>query len=170
MLLLQASIIRAFYKTAEGLEDSMSRIVKRSGGGAAAAGARPAAPTGATGNDDDYPSRVAKYIPGEVVGAYLAILKVLESVVPEAPGANIVGIVAWVAFFICLFVGVPGYLRAIAQRGDPWLYQAVISMGAFVFWAYALGGPFQMAGIYVPWLSSILLILYTLVAGIFQPE
>ena len=140
----------------------MSRIVKQKSTAALRGGA------GAT--DDDYSSRVAKYIPGEVVGAYLAILKILESVGPQAPGSSAVVYVGWVVFGICLLIGVPGYLRLVAKPGEPWRYQAGISMGAFAVWAYALGGPFQLAGLYIPWIGSILLIVYTLLAGLFQPK
>jgi hypothetical protein len=140
----------------------MSRIVKRASAVSLTGGSG--------GTDDDYASRLAKYIPGEVVGAYLAVLKILETVKPDSPGAGALESVAWIVFFICLFIGVPGYLRLVAKPNEPWKQQALVSMGAFAVWAYALGGPFQLAKVYIPWLSSIILIVYTLLAGLVKPK
>jgi len=139
----------------------MSRIVQR---------INAVALTGGGDYDEDYATRVAKYIPSEVVGAYLAVLKILETVKPDSPGSAALAPVAWVVFGLCFVVAVPGYLRLVSKPNEPWVYQAIISMGAFAAWAYALGGPFQIAGVYIPWLSSIVLIVYTLIAGMFRPK
>jgi hypothetical protein len=45
-----------------------------------------------------------------------------------------------------------------------------VSTVAFVVWAYALGGPFQLCGIYKGWLGSILLGSFTLAAGLVEPK
>jgi hypothetical protein len=93
---------------------------------------------GTTG--DDYSARVAKYVPAEVVAAYVAILAVLD---PAAPGADPARtrLLCRVAFLV-LWACTPLYLSLLGRgrrRGAP-AVQLVVSSLAFVVWAYALRG------------------------------
>jgi hypothetical protein len=114
---------------------------------------------------NDYAARVAKYVPAEIVAAYLSLLGILNTVPREDP---IRVIVAWGALVLCLVL-TPVYFRLLARAGQPCVVQMVVSTAAFVVWAYALGGAFEMVGYHKPWLGSILLVCFTLISGLVRP-
>lgn len=122
--------------------------------------------TAETAGGDGYWERVAKYIPGEIVAGYLSIIGILKTV-PVDDTALLY--VAWGAFFLCLIL-TPIYFRAFAKQGQPRRVHMIVSTLAFAFWAYALGGVFEMIGWHKPWLGSILLVAFTLVSGAIPPE
>jgi hypothetical protein len=113
-----------------------------------------------------YAERTAKYIPGEVLAAYVSINSILGSVDAKD---QLLAPASWFVFGLCLVV-TPLYLRALAIRPEPPWTHLAISTAAFAVWAYALGGPFALSGIQKPWLGSILLILFTLLAGLIEPK
>lgn len=125
---------------------------------------RPGAALAASGQDDDYVSRVAKYIPGEVVAAYTALLGILANMdVSVRDGFSIA------AFAICVVANVV-YLRVLAKQSHPFGRQAVVSTIAFGVWSYAVGrdvGLFgdDMLGWYEASIASFLLVSFTLVSG-----
>src|SRR5882672_1241036 len=93
---------------------------------------------------DDYYARVAKYVPSEIVAAYVAILAVLD---PAAAGADVgrTRVLCHVAFLV-LWACVPLYLALLgrgprrgAGPGAP-AVQLLVSSVAFPMWAYALRG------------------------------
>ncbi len=124
---------------------------------------------------DSYQDRLAKYIPGEVIAAYLALDRNLmpETAADVAKGANSTASAAvnsagtgllpqpafdqatfhlWLPFLI-LIIGViftPLYIRQLAHNNGapaPWRTQAVISTLAFLVWAYAIQGSAFTVGI-----------------------
>ncbi len=113
---------------------------------------------------DNYIERIVKYIPTEIVGAWIAIKGIVQA---ANPGQQ--DVVLWVCFALALILTPLYMLRATAEPGKPqdWKH-AVISAGAFVVWACALGEPFaawlgpQNQSLY----GSILLIFYTLAIGL----
>ena len=116
--------------------------------------------------ENDYAERTAKYIPGEVLAAYVSVNSILGSVDPtdylRVP-------VSWSVFGLCLAL-TPLYLRLLAvRRRPPWTHM-IVSTVAFAVWAYALGGPFVLAGIHKAWFGSVLLISFTLIAGLIDPK
>jgi hypothetical protein len=119
------------------------------------------------GAGDDYPNRVAKYIPGEIIAAYLSIIGFLESAGPD--DLWLVRPTALVVFLICLAL-TPIYLARMVKPGQPKRLNMIMSTLAFLVWAYALGGWFKYIGIYKPFIGSILLVLFTLVSGTFFPR
>jgi hypothetical protein len=116
--------------------------------------------------------RVAKYIPGEIVAGYLALSEVVK-MVSRQDTRRVAA--AWVLFLVGLGV-TPVYLYVAgkpANRRE--MIQIGISTIAFVLWAYALGGPFEMGppspvhGPYAGWIGALAVGIFTWVAGLFRP-
>ncbi|HVH68329.1 MAG TPA: hypothetical protein VM716_10710 [Gemmatimonadales bacterium] len=126
----------------------------------AAAGSAPIPPV-----IDTYFDKVVKYIPADIVGAWVAATGLISSAsgIPHQT-------VLWVAFGIGLILTAWWTLKQTAVPGRPAsVTQAMISTGAFAVWVFALGGPFQ----HVPGqqvYGSLLLILYTLVVALIDPK
>ncbi len=77
--------------------------------------------------------------------------------------------VLWGIFILCLVLTF-AYIRSDSKQ-KPTIKQAVISVGAFMVWAIAIGGePFQSIGWYHPVYGSILMILYTVIIPLIPLE
>lgn len=101
---------------------------------------------------DPYLTRLLKYIPTEVVGAYLAIGAILRSAGPAFPLPH-----ASTWLFGVFLVATPLYLFRVAHVTRP--RQLVISTLAFAAWALAMPGPFEnLAG--QPALGAALVVLF----------
>jgi hypothetical protein len=114
---------------------------------------------------DTYFDKVVKYIPADIVGAWVAVTGLVAQA-SEVPRQTIL----WVAFGIGLILTAWWTLKQAALPGrPPPVTQAIISTGAFAVWVFALGAPFQhVPG--QPVYGSLLLILYTLVVARIDPE
>jgi hypothetical protein len=142
----------------------------RSGGAYEQAGAR---------DGDEYASRVAKYIPGEVLAAYLTLEGLLSSA--KASGSAIVKLAQPEYFaagiFLVGLIFTPLYIRSFAGRTSaPWRTHAVMATLAFAVWAYAMNGSvFQFpvgelkAGLYEGTIAAIVLVVFSLVSGLIKP-
>ena len=112
--------------------------------------------------DQNYRDRLLKLIPSEIVAAYV----VLAGVIPQHHakwGLLIVSVI--------LLVLVPFYLKLLQNVNR--IVQIVITTISFAVWVYSLGGPFREWGLYYAWLSSVILILWTLIVPLFvnpQPQ
>jgi hypothetical protein len=115
------------------------------------------------GKDSDYKDRLLKLIPGEVVATYITI----DGIIP--PGE---AMAKWVALIVALILllAIPLYMIKIYEVKS-WK-QIGFTMGAFIVWLYSLGGPFELwtlpsnLPLHVPFIGSILLILWTLLVPI----
>lgn len=121
--------------------------------------AAPPPPPPGTPTADDFWSRLLKYIPIEVIGAYLAA----TGLVSAASSHRTREIILWIIFSVAL-VMTPVYLRKLG--GVVRTRQLLVSAAAFAVWAFALGGPFaeSWSG-YEPWMGSIAVILSAFVLG-----
>src|SRR2546430_6628139 len=114
---------------------------------------------------DTYFDKVFKYIPADIVGAWVAVTGLISSArgIPRQT-------ILWVAFGIGLILTAWWTWKQAAVPGRrPPATQAIISTGAFAGWVFALGGPFQLLPgreVY----GSLLLILYTLVVALIDPR
>jgi hypothetical protein len=108
---------------------------------------------------DDYATRLLKYIPAEVITLYLTLTSLLRSSVDASP------ILDWVIFAIGT-VATPLYLWRLQKVHR--ILQLAISTGAFIVWAFALGGPFTGVSWYVPVYGGILLSVYTFLIPILE--
>lgn len=139
----------------------MSRLVK----------ARPLASTRAVKSEEDrdtYLERIAKYIPGEILAAYVFLLGVTA---PASPAHRF-----WIVLGITLFclVLTPLYLARMAKGGEPKALHLTIGTLAFPMWAYAIAGAqgaFIINGIdlYDSIIASVVLVGFSLLTGLFEP-
>ena len=111
-----------------------------------------------------YVERVAKYVPAEIVAAYLTMNGFIgAAAAPRRAGLFLL------SFGSCLAL-TPVYLARMADPGQPRALHLVVSTLAFAVWAYSLDGVFREFGLYDPIAASIALVLFTLVSGLFVPR
>jgi hypothetical protein len=115
---------------------------------------------------DDYLGRLAKYIPIEIVGLYVAT----SGTVPPATNGNPRCGALWLVFVIN-FLLVPLYFWFATTRGGnkPLWSQVVLASIAFPVWVFAIGGPFKCLSWYESWIASITLAFVTVVMGFYKP-
>jgi hypothetical protein len=115
---------------------------------------------------DDYPDRVAKYIPAEFVAAYLGV----QSIVAASTESKTLKIWLLVVTAILALVLLPVYYRRRATKEHkPWKLQTLISVAAFVLWVYALGVLPSLMDFYSATVGGVLLVLYSFAVGVLQP-
>jgi len=117
---------------------------------------------------DTYLERIAKYIPGEILAAYIFLLGVTA---PAAP-VNRFWIVMGISLFCLLLT--PLYLARMAKTGEPKALHLTIGTLAFPVWAYAIAGAqgaFALNGVnlYDSIVASVLLVGFSLLTGLFEP-
>jgi hypothetical protein len=120
---------------------------------------------GTSNSVDTYFDKVIKYIPSDIVGGWVAVTGLIS-------GASNVptNLLLWIGF------GVGVVLTALwthKQTSSPnkkiARTQILISIGSFIVWVFALGGPFATLEFYRPLYGSLLLIFYTLSIGLVTP-
>jgi hypothetical protein len=112
---------------------------------------------------DDYITKLLKYIPAEIVAAFLFIDGLIKSL--SQPSA----VVFWIVFIVLLIL-TPLYMWRVTTEPDKpaAVAQIIIATFGFFVWVFAIGGPFSTLGWYLPVYGSILLVVYTLVIPIVQ--
>jgi hypothetical protein len=114
---------------------------------------------------DSYMSRVLKYIPSEIVVAYISMDGILRTCYDPNVWADrqILLKLLWIVSAI-LTVLTPLWLwRVMRVRRLSQLFISTISVPV---WLFALGGPFSLLDWYRPALGAIALPLYTLILPI----
>jgi hypothetical protein len=108
--------------------------------------------------EDSYLAKVVRYIPGEIVAAYLAAYNALKQ------AANIdLQTLLWIVSGVLLFITPFWILFATRDPNKPRPYvQAVGAMFGFAIWVFAMpDGPFSFQTWYRPVYGSLVLILGT---------
>jgi hypothetical protein len=126
----------------------------------------------ASGESNDLPAhleRVAKYVPSEVLAAYVALL----GIVGTAPDSQQSALFA-AAFIVCLVLA-PIYLYKAGPRGHPKGLHLVVSTIAFFVWSYSIGGERGFFGprgmdIFEPSIASGGLVVFTLISSVLIPR
>ena len=117
---------------------------------------------------DGYFDRVIKYIPADVVGAWIAVTGIIKSVAATDEHAPRV---LWTAFAIgVIATGLWTWRQTSAPPQPTAVTQIIVAIGAFVIWVIALGGPFATLAGYQDYYGSLLLIGYTLLVGLIVPK
>jgi uncharacterized membrane protein len=121
--------------------------------------------SGAEISVDQYFDRLLKYIPGDIVGAWVAAQGLIKSAT-DSPQVMLM----WLTFFVGTVLTAVWTLKQTTEpRKQPAITQMLISTFAFIVWVIALGGPFESLSEYQPVYGSLLLIFYTLLIAIVVP-
>ncbi|MGD1875010.1 MAG: hypothetical protein ACFB02_18380 [Mastigocoleus sp.] len=116
---------------------------------------------------DTYFDKVVKYIPADIVGAWIAVTGLIKSADDTIPKVTLL----WIAFSWGVFFTIIWTWKQTQELNKPLARtQIIISTIAFIVWAYALGEPFESVGFYKPIYGSLLLILYTLTVALINPK
>lgn len=125
-----------------------------------------------------FQDKVVKLIPTEIVGAYMVLNGIIglpaspvvaDMRFPSAPPVSDDTLRFYLvqAVFAILLVLTPLYLAKIAKVTNR--RQLAVTTMSFVVWAYTLGGPFVVWGLYYPLVASVLLVIWSLVVPMFVP-
>ncbi|NEP53497.1 MAG: hypothetical protein F6K65_33750 [Moorea sp. SIO3C2] len=121
--------------------------------------------TGQSRQVDTYFDRVVKYIPADIVSAWIVVTNLIKS----ADNVS-VNTLLWISFIFGIILTATWTLKQTSvPRKKIAITQTAISTVAFVVWVFALGVPFSTLGFYRPIYGSLILILYTLIVAIISP-
>jgi hypothetical protein len=121
---------------------------------------------------DDYLSRLAKYVPAEVLAFSVFINAILDQALraggPTAMMAGIPVMAVAVAALIAGMIMAPFFVWYVHEDNDAWITNAGVSFVAFPFWSYALGAV-AFTDIRDGNLAAILLATFTVASGLIKP-
>lgn len=106
---------------------------------------------------DDYTTKLIKYIPVEIVAAFVTVDGIIRSATQVPTEAY------WFIFFLLLIL-TPLYMWRVTTEPNksPAIAQIVISTISFFVWVFALGGPFNYLDWYQPVYGALILPIFTL--------
>lgn len=106
---------------------------------------------------DDYKTKLIKYIPAEIVAAFVTVDGIVRS------ASQLSAQVYWLVF-LALLALTPLYMwRVTTEAGKPAARaQIIVSTISFAVWVFALGGPFAGLAWYLPVYGALLLPIYTI--------
>lgn len=112
--------------------------------------------------NENYLTQVLKYIPSEIVMAYVTIDGVLQSSynASEPRERQILLTLLWILFGVLTLLTPLWLYRVMRVRRNRQLCLSTLSVPV---WLFALGGPFALQDWYQPALGAIILPLYTLI-------
>jgi hypothetical protein len=114
---------------------------------------------------DTYFDKVIKYIPSDIVGAWIFVTGLISAATNVPTNA-----ILWTTFIIGVIITFFWTRRWTLEPGKPpAMTQSIISTGAFIVWVFALGGPFATLAFYRPLYGALLLVFYTLVVALINP-
>lgn len=118
--------------------------------------------------EDDYKTRLLKYVPAETNTLYVTILGVIHTAQDEL-SAEAVAEIPFSSIILLVFIGCFAfnllYMWKVAKEDN--IIRLSISMGAFVVWAIALGDIFSSFTWWYDFMGAILLAFYTALAGLY---
>lgn len=119
--------------------------------------------SGETSSDiKDYFERIAKYVPAEIVAAYISANGV--AILARTPGVLLV-----IIFAVCV-ICTPLYVTRFTTTKNESMVNSLMAVVAFVVWAYATGGGlFKYLDWYDGPTASVVLVLFTLASGAVMP-
>ncbi|MFL6741153.1 MAG: hypothetical protein ACJ8D6_11290 [Sphingomicrobium sp.] len=117
---------------------------------------------------DKFFDRVVKYIPGDVVGGWVAATGIIRSQAQKDPNLPAI---FWSAFVAGLLLTALWTYQQTKEPGKAVATtQILVAVAAFAVWAFALGGPFELLAWYKSYLGSLVLIAFTLGVGAIIPK
>jgi len=119
-----------------------------------------------SGPADTYFDKVVKFIPADIVAAWLAATGAIAEAA-DAPATALL----WAVFAFLLVITPLWTLRQThVPQAPPALTQAAIATGSFAVWVFAVGGPFARIDAYRPVYGTLVLIAYTFVVALVNPK
>ena len=116
-------------------------------------------------SEDSYLTKVVKYIPAEIVAAYVAAARALEGSGDQVDLETAL----WVVGAVLLVLTPLWIIFAASEQGKPRpVFQAGAAAFAFACWVFALGGPFEFRPWYRPIYGTLVLIFATLALPIIE--
>jgi apolipoprotein N-acyltransferase len=115
---------------------------------------------------DSYFEKLVKYIPADILAAYVAITGITASVDPPLwLGWGVFGaLLALTPLYVCFVKTTPkGFVSSK-------MFHWVTACLAFSAWVFAMGGPFATFAWYQPYLGSVVLILTTLIIPVLEGQ
>ena len=111
---------------------------------------------------DSYYDRLFKYIPADVVAAWITVKGIIASASGESK-ENIY----WICFITGVIFTILWTYKLTSKEGHKpaWL-QIIIATLAFIVWVVVAGEPFDLE----PYIGSLILVAYTLAAGLIIPK
>lgn len=132
----------------------------------------PATGAGAAIPGDDYLTRMAKYVPAEVLGFSMLVNAILaQAMVAGGEHATMAGFSVMGIAIGALIVGIiltPLFCWYVREDGDAWAVNAAVSTVAFPFWSYLMGAV-AFAKFHDGNLAVILILTFTAVSGLVAP-
>jgi hypothetical protein len=133
-------------------------------------------PRTATGQEklEDYLVRIARYVPVEIVLAYLTI----QSIFQAATGANAAPRVVEFVFYALLVIATAPYLIRFGGAVPHKMRQAIIGTISFVVWTYGIGGTFFWGAleqtlhtrVLYPSIAGATVVLWSVATGFIRSE
>lgn len=115
---------------------------------------------------DGYTDRVVKYIPSDIVAAWILVTELVKGDA-QAPQNTVL----WILFGIFILLTAGWTWQQTTGGGKSPTIQILLSTVSFMVWVFALGGPFaSLEGFYRPLYGSLALIIYTLAIGLVIPK
>jgi hypothetical protein len=129
---------------------------------------------------DTFSGRVVKYIPADIVAAWITVSSLMASPPSSSSqtGASTSTVAAsnyttlWVVFVVFLILTIFWVWRTTHEPGAPVARtQILISTISFAVWVFGIGGPFASIDFIRqrPFLGGVVLIIWTLIAGLIVP-
>lgn len=121
--------------------------------------------TAASNPIDGYFDRILKYIPADVVGAWIAV----TGIIPKKEAHRLV---PWIALLVGIAATALWTWRqtTVRDQARPAVTQIAIASIAFLVWVFALGWPFDTRDWYRGYYGALALIGYSLVVGAIVPK
>ncbi len=117
-------------------------------------------------SEDSYVTKLIKYIPAEIVAAYLTLSGIIATAetVPQVPTLWVVAGSLLVFTFLWVLFGT----RDRSLGLPPPYYQAIVSSIAFAVWVMVISGDTLLEHCWLPLYGSLLLIGVTLLIPLFE--
>lgn len=133
---------------------------------------------------DSFAARVVKYIPADVVAAWVTLTSiVVTQTAPGTPSAGTTGAAAaaaapdypvlWILFVVFLVLtAIWTWKTTQVPNARTAKTQIIVSTISFAVWVFGLGGPFASLAFVQgrPYLGGVALLVWTLVAGLIVPS
>jgi hypothetical protein len=115
---------------------------------------------GGGGSGSEWPQKIAKLIPTELVTAYGALGAAILTIEEEAWRAPL-----YIASFVLCLVLTPVYLYRADANNLPKRNHLIVSTLAFPVWAYLVSGKVVVPNLYDAGLATVVAIVFSLVTG-----